>query len=79
MEAFSSNGPSGHERELEEKVAELERLCGKQAVQIELLKKHACYSEVGCCRTLGWVPSGSESGGVLLHAQNQPDQLVAIY
>ena len=45
MEAFSSNGPSGHERELEEKVAELERLCGKQAVQIELLKKHACYSE----------------------------------
>ncbi|MCX6345153.1 MAG: transposase [Armatimonadetes bacterium] len=39
LEAFSSNGPSGHERELEEKVAELERLCGKQAAQIELLKK----------------------------------------
>jgi transposase-like protein len=39
LEAFSSNGPSGHERELEEKVAEFERLCGKQAAQIELLKK----------------------------------------
>lgn len=39
MEAFSSNGPSGRERELEEKVGDLERLCGKQAVQIELLKK----------------------------------------
>jgi transposase-like protein len=39
LEAFSSNGPSGHERELEEKVGELERLCGKQAAQIELLKK----------------------------------------
>ena len=39
LEAFSMNGPSSHERELEEKVGELERLCGKQAAQIELLKK----------------------------------------
>jgi transposase-like protein len=39
LEAFSGVGPSSRERELEEKVAELERLCGKQAVQIELLKK----------------------------------------
>jgi transposase-like protein len=39
LEAFSSNGPSTRERELEQKVAEMERLCGKQAVEIELLKK----------------------------------------
>ena len=45
LEAFSTNGPSSRERELEEKISELERLCGKQAVQIELLKKHACCSE----------------------------------
>ena len=45
LEAFSMNGPSSHEREWDEKVAELERLCGKQAAQIELLKKHDCCSE----------------------------------
>jgi transposase-like protein len=39
LEAFSGNGPSAKEKELEQRVAELERLCGKQAVQIELLKK----------------------------------------
>ena len=39
LEAFSSNGPSTKERELEQKVEDLERLCGKQAVQIDLLKK----------------------------------------
>ena len=39
LEAFSSNGPSTRERELEQKVAEMERLCGKQAVEIDLLKK----------------------------------------
>lgn len=39
LEAFSSNGASSKERELEEKVTQLEQLCGKQAVQIDLLKK----------------------------------------
>jgi len=39
LEAFATSGPSTRERELEEKVAQLERLCGKQAVEIELLKK----------------------------------------
>jgi transposase len=39
LEAFSTSGPSGKERELAERVAELERLCGKQAVEIEVLKK----------------------------------------
>ena len=39
LEAFSSNGASTKERELEQRLEELERLCGKQAVQIELLKK----------------------------------------
>ena len=39
LEAFSSNGAPAKERELEEKVSQLEQLCGKQAVQIELLKK----------------------------------------
>lgn len=39
LEAFTNSGPSSKERELEQKVEELERLCGKQAVQIELLKK----------------------------------------
>lgn len=39
LEAFSNSGPSTKERELEQKLEELERLCGKQAVQIELLKK----------------------------------------
>jgi transposase len=39
LEAFMSGGPSSKERELEEQVGELERLCGKQAVEIEVLKK----------------------------------------
>lgn len=39
LEAFVPGGPSNKERELEERVAELERLCGKQAVEIEVLKK----------------------------------------
>lgn len=39
LEAFSGSGPSGKERELEQKVEDLERLCGKQAVEIDLLKK----------------------------------------
>ena len=65
LEAFSSNGPSGHERELEEKVAELERLCGKQAAQIELLKKHDCCSERRSADAVGRVAACSNSGGVL--------------
>jgi len=39
LEAFTREGGSGKERELEKKVTDLEQLCGKQAVQIELLKK----------------------------------------
>lgn len=39
LEAFSTSGPSSRERELEDRVVDLERLCGKQAVQIDLLKK----------------------------------------
>jgi transposase len=39
LDAFVSGGPSSKERELEERVADLERLCGKQAVEIEVLKK----------------------------------------
>jgi transposase len=39
LEAFRSGGPSSRERELEEQVTQLEQLCGKQAVQIDLLKK----------------------------------------
>lgn len=39
LDAFNSTGPSNKERELTDRVAELERLCGKQAVEIEVLKK----------------------------------------
>lgn len=39
LEVFIKGGPSTKERELEERVADLERLCGKQAVEIEVLKK----------------------------------------
>lgn len=39
LEAFSKSGSSSKERELAERVDELERLCGKQAVEIEVLKK----------------------------------------
>ena len=39
LEAFMNGGPSTKERELEDRVAELERLCVKQAVEIEVLKK----------------------------------------
>lgn len=39
LEVFISGGPSSKERELESKVEDLEKLCGKQAVQIEALKK----------------------------------------
>lgn len=39
LEAFTNAGPSSKERELEDRVADLERLCGKQAVEIEVLKK----------------------------------------
>jgi transposase-like protein len=39
LSAFTDPGPTGHERQLEDRVAELERLCGKQAVMIEVLKK----------------------------------------
>ncbi len=39
LEAFTGSGPSSKERELTERVEELERLCGKQAVEIEVLKK----------------------------------------
>lgn len=34
--AFSSTSPSGHKRELEDRVANLKRLCGKQAVMIDI-------------------------------------------
>jgi transposase len=39
LEAFTNQSPSGRERDLSDRVEELERLCGKQAVMIELLKK----------------------------------------
>jgi transposase-like protein len=39
LEAFSAAGPSSKERESEDRIAELERLCGKQAVEIEVPKK----------------------------------------
>jgi len=39
LDAFSGSGPSAKERELSGRVADLERLCGKQAVEIEVLKK----------------------------------------
>ena len=39
LEAFMNGGPSTKERELDDRVAELERLCVKQAVEIEVLKK----------------------------------------
>jgi len=39
LEAFVGGGPSSKERELQDQVADLERLCGKQAVEIEVLKK----------------------------------------
>jgi transposase-like protein len=39
LEAFVNGGPSSKERELQDRVADLERLCGKQAVEIEVLKK----------------------------------------
>jgi len=39
LEAFANGGPSSKERGLAGRVEELERLCGKQAVEIEVLKK----------------------------------------
>jgi transposase-like protein len=39
LEAFTDRGPGAKERELEEQVTQLERLCGKQAAMIEVLKK----------------------------------------
>jgi transposase-like protein len=39
LEAFNGSTASSKERELTDQVADLERLCGKQAVEIEVLKK----------------------------------------
>ena len=62
LEAFSTSGPSSRERELEDKVSELERLCGKQAAQIELLKKRACCREACCGGILDRVWASANAG-----------------
>ena len=77
LEAFSSTGPSGHERELEDRVADLERLCGKQAVMIDVLKKRACCDHNGSGVAVALRSKCGHAGGVLCTGGDQPHYAVA--
>lgn len=71
LEAFRSGVPSSRERELEEPVTQLEQLCGKQAVQIDLLKKHACCRQKSAKPVVGGNVGYAHASGVLLMYGNK--------